>query len=121
MLLSLTAKTGRIIMHMEVLHGILSSVSLTILCTEAVKEWSGLSMAFYFPIHRVAIGTFISVSTRKNYAADQDPETVDFKCVIYKSSDRGKTWDRSGDLFPPNLVCYDSIKIQAPDVMVYLF
>ena len=65
MLLSLTAKTGRIIMHMEVLHGILSSVSLTILCTEVVKEWSGLSMAFYFPILRVAIGTFISVSTRK--------------------------------------------------------
>lgn len=55
---------------------------------------------------------------KENYATDQDPETVDFKCVIYKSSDRGKTWDRSGDLFPANMVCYDSIKIQAPDVMV---
>lgn len=55
---------------------------------------------------------------RKNYRVDRDSTTQDFNCVILKSTDRGKTWNKSGDLFPANLLCYDSISIQAPDVMV---
>lgn len=55
---------------------------------------------------------------QKNYRVDQDTATQDFKCVIYKSADRGKTWNKTGDLFPANMLCYDSIKIQAPDVML---
>lgn len=55
---------------------------------------------------------------KENYKVDQDTSSQDFNCVIYKSADRGKTWNKIGDLFPANLLCYDSIKIQAPDVMV---
>jgi hypothetical protein len=55
---------------------------------------------------------------KENYRVDQDTSNQDFNCVIYKSADRGKTWNKIGDLFPANLLCYDSIKIQAPDVMV---
>ncbi len=55
---------------------------------------------------------------KENYKFDKDTTTEDFKCVIYKSSDKGKTWNKRGDLFPANKLCYDSIKIQAPDVMV---
>ncbi|MDP4285776.1 MAG: hypothetical protein Q8891_15265 [Bacteroidota bacterium] len=52
------------------------------------------------------------------YKSDKDTTTADFNCVIYKSSDRGKTWNKIGDLFPANMLSYDSIKIQVPDVMV---
>lgn len=52
------------------------------------------------------------------YKSDKDTTTADFNCVIYKSSDRGKTWNKTGDLFPANMLSYDSIKIQVPDVMV---
>lgn len=55
---------------------------------------------------------------RENYKSDQDTTKRDFNCVIYKSMDRGKTWDKSGDLFPSDMLCYDSLKIEAPDVMV---
>ena len=52
------------------------------------------------------------------YKSDQDPLTEDFKCVIFKSTDKGRSWNKCGDLFPPSMQCYDSLKIQAPDVMV---
>jgi len=55
---------------------------------------------------------------KENYSSDQDIDTADFNCVIYESEDRGKTWSSKGNLFPANMVSYDSIKIQAPDVMV---
>jgi hypothetical protein len=55
---------------------------------------------------------------KENYKVDKDTTSQDFNCVIYKSADRGKTWNKIGDLFPANLLCYDSIKIQAPDIMV---
>lgn len=52
------------------------------------------------------------------YQSGQDPSTADFNCVIFKSSDKGKTWNKLGDLFPENFSCYDSLKIQVPDVMI---
>ncbi len=55
---------------------------------------------------------------REFYKSDQDPTTTDFKCIIYKSSDKGRSWNKCGDLFPPSMQCYDSVRIQAPDVMV---
>ena len=55
---------------------------------------------------------------QKNYRVDQDTAIQDFNCVIYKSADRGKTWNKIGDLFPANMLCYDSIRIQAPDIML---
>jgi hypothetical protein len=55
---------------------------------------------------------------RRNYAIVQDSTAKNFNCVIYKSSDRGRTWEKRGDLFPLNMRCYDSLNIQAPDVMV---
>ncbi|MDP4680369.1 MAG: hypothetical protein NWS46_08395, partial [Cyclobacteriaceae bacterium] len=55
---------------------------------------------------------------KEGYQSDQDSNTVDFNCVIYKSTDRGNTWNKIRDLFPPNMLYYDSIRIQAPDVMV---
>ncbi len=55
---------------------------------------------------------------RRNYAMANDPVSKDFNCVIYKSADRGKSWVKMGDLFPLNMQCYDSLRIQAPDVMV---
>ncbi|MFI5193626.1 MAG: hypothetical protein ACHQD7_06200 [Chitinophagales bacterium] len=55
---------------------------------------------------------------KEYYKSDQDTSTADFNCVIYKSSDRGKTWNKIGNLFPANMLSYDSIRIQVPDVMV---
>ena len=55
---------------------------------------------------------------KENYQPDQDSTTVDFNCVILQSNDKGKTWKKLGDLFPKNLLCYGSKKIQVPDVMV---
>lgn len=55
---------------------------------------------------------------KENYAIDQDKTSKDLNCVIYKSSDKGKTWNKSGNLFPANMFSYDGIKIQVPDVMV---
>ena len=52
------------------------------------------------------------------YQSDKDPATTDFGCVVYKSSDKGKNWVRLGDLFPANMLIFDSLKVQVPDVMV---
>jgi hypothetical protein len=55
---------------------------------------------------------------KENYQTDKDSVTTDVNCVIYKSIDKGKTWNKLGDLFPKNMLCYDSKRIQVPDVMV---
>ncbi len=55
---------------------------------------------------------------RRNYAIIQDSASKNFNCTIYKSSDRGRSWKKTGDLFPLNMKCYDSLRIEAPDVMV---
>jgi hypothetical protein len=55
---------------------------------------------------------------KEYYKSDQDTTTTDFNCVIYESSDKGNTWNKKGNLFPSNLLSYDSIKIQVPDLMV---
>lgn len=52
------------------------------------------------------------------YQSDRDPATVDFDCVVYKSSNKGKNWAKLGNLFPANMLIYDSLKVQVPDVMV---
>ena len=33
------------------------------------------------------------------YGFDQDTASADFNCVIYESADKGKTWNKKGDLF----------------------
>ncbi|MCK9411176.1 MAG: hypothetical protein M0Q53_02670 [Prolixibacteraceae bacterium] len=53
----------------------------------------------------------------KNYS-NSDPFYKDRNCLIYKSSDKGKTWKNLGNLFPDGMVCYDSIEVRIPDVMV---
>jgi len=55
---------------------------------------------------------------KRNYEVDNDTTTKDMNCVILKSTDKGKTWNRVGDLFTANKMEYDSIKIQVPDVMI---
>ena len=52
----------------------------------------------------------------KNYSLS--PCNKDINCVVYKSSDKGKTWSEMGNLFPDGMVCYDSIEPKIPDVMV---
>jgi hypothetical protein len=53
----------------------------------------------------------------KNYS-NTDPSFKDRNCLIYRSSDKGKTWSNLGNLFPDGMVCYDSIEVRIPDVMV---
>jgi hypothetical protein len=55
---------------------------------------------------------------RRGYEVSKNKTRKDFNCVIYKSSDKGKTWKKTGDLFPFGFTCYNTIKIEAPDVMV---
>ena len=79
-------------------------------------EWPVNGFLFSDPISRnwyLYIGEY-----KEFYKSDQDTTTRDFNCVIYRSLDKGKTWIKIGDLFPANILCYDSLRIQAPDVMV---
>ncbi len=79
-------------------------------------EWPVNGFFYSDPVSRnwyLYIGEY-----KENYKSDQDTSTADFNCVIYKSSDRGKTWNETGNLFPANRLSYDSIRIQVPDVMV---
>lgn len=55
---------------------------------------------------------------RKDYRVDQGTNKRDLNCVIFKSTNKGETWNKIGDLFPVNMLCYDSINIQAADVML---
>ncbi len=55
---------------------------------------------------------------RENYRAEPGSATKDMNCVIYKSDDRGTTWKLIGDLFKANQPAYDSLEIEAPDVMI---
>lgn len=47
-------------------------------------------------------------------------DTRSSKCIVYKSSNKGKSWQKIGDLFPHNMTFFDdSLKYaSAPDVMV---
>ncbi|MEI6676952.1 MAG: hypothetical protein WCL21_00010 [Mariniphaga sp.] len=79
-------------------------------------EWPVNGFLFSDPVSKnwyLYIGEY-----RRNYAMTSDSTTKNFNCAIYKSTDRGKNWEKTGDLFPLNLICYDSLHIQAPDVMV---
>ncbi len=79
-------------------------------------EWPVNGFLFNDPVSKnwfLFIGEY-----RRNYAMANDPASKNFNCIIYKSADRGKSWAKSGDLFPLNMTCYDSLRIQAPDVMV---
>ncbi len=79
-------------------------------------EWPVNGFLFSDPVSKnwyLFIGEY-----RRNYAIAHDSSTKNFNCVIYKSKDRGKSWEKSGDLFPLKMSCYDSLNIQAPDVMV---
>ena len=79
-------------------------------------EWPVNGFLFNDPVSRnwyLYIGEY-----RRNYAIVNDSTSKNFNCVIYKSTDRGKSWVKMGDLFPLNMRCYDSLRIQAPDVMV---
>jgi len=79
-------------------------------------EWPVNGFLFSDPISKnwyLYIGEY-----RRNYAIVNDSTSKNFNCAIYKSTDRGKSWRKMGDLFPLNMYCYDSLKIQAPDVMV---
>ena len=55
---------------------------------------------------------------QQGYQLGKNNNKKNANCAIYTSSDRGKTWTFSGDLFPANKFAYDSVKIEAPDVMV---
>jgi sialate O-acetylesterase len=55
---------------------------------------------------------------RENYRAEPGNATKDMNCVIYRSDDRGATWKLIGDLFKGNQPAYDSLEIEAPDVMI---
>ncbi len=79
-------------------------------------EWPVNGFLFSDPVSKnwyLYIGEY-----RRNYAIIRDSTAKNFNCAIYKSTDRGKSWNKSGDLFPLNFSCYDSLHIQAPDVMV---
>jgi len=79
-------------------------------------EWPVNGFLFSDPVSKnwyLYIGEY-----RRNYAIAKDSTAKNFNCAIYKSTDRGKSWEKKGDLFPLNMTCYDSLHIQAPDVMV---
>jgi hypothetical protein len=79
-------------------------------------EWPVNGFLFNDPVSKnwyLFIGEY-----RRNYGIVRDSMSSNFNCVIYKSSDRGKSWEKRGNLFPVNVKCYDSLRIQAPDVMV---
>ena len=79
-------------------------------------EWPVNGYLFSDPVSKnwyLYIGEY-----RRNYRMVKDSTVKNFNCVIYKSTDRGKSWEKMGDLFPMNMQCYDSLRIEAPDVMV---
>jgi len=79
-------------------------------------EWPVNGFFFNDPISKswyLFIGEY-----RRGYEIKKDASTPNFNCAIYKSTDKGKTWEKKGDLFPADFTCYDSLSIQVPDVMV---
>lgn len=79
-------------------------------------EWPVNGFLFSDPVSKnwyLYIGEY-----RRNYRIEKDSTARNFNCAIYKSTDRGKSWGKTGDLFPLNMPCYDSLRIQSPDVMV---
>lgn len=79
-------------------------------------EWPVNGFLFADPVSKnwyLYVGEY-----KKNYDVDKDTTTTDMKCVILKSTDKGNTWSKIGNVFTANKLEYDSIKIQAPDVMI---
>lgn len=79
-------------------------------------EWPVNGFFFSDPVSKnwyLYIGEY-----RQNYNLVKDSMSKNLNCAIYKSSDKGKTWVKTGDLFPVNMRCYDALNIQVPDVMV---
>lgn len=79
-------------------------------------EWPVNGFFFSDPVSKcwyLYIGEY-----RRGYEIKTNASTPDFNCVIYKSTDKGKNWEKKGDLFPADMSCYDSLHIQVPDVMV---
>lgn len=79
-------------------------------------EWPVNGFFFSDPVSKnwfLYIGEY-----RRNYNFISSSGSRNLNCVIYKSADKGKTWEKAGDLFPLVMHCFDSINIQVPDVMV---
>ena len=79
-------------------------------------EWPVNGFLFSDPVSKnwyLYIGEY-----RQYYNLINDSMLRNLNCVIYKSTDKGKTWNKAGDLFHVNMRCYDSLRIQVPDVMV---
>lgn len=55
---------------------------------------------------------------RTHYGPAIDTASRRSNCTILRSSDKGKSWEKIGDLFPKNMIVYDSLKIYSPGVMV---
>jgi len=83
------------------------------------REWPVNGFLFLDPVSRnwyLYVGVY-----REFYKEYKDStNTRSSKCIIYKSSDKGKSWQAIGDLFPENMTFFDdSLKYaSAPDVMV---
>lgn len=79
-------------------------------------EWPVNGFFFSDPVSKcwyLYIGEY-----RRGYEIKKNTSTPNFNCVVYKSSDKGKSWEKKGDLFPAGMSCYDSLHIEVPDVMV---
>ncbi|TAN21706.1 MAG: hypothetical protein EPN37_00115 [Chitinophagaceae bacterium] len=83
------------------------------------EEWPVNGFLFLDPVSRdwyLYIGVY-----REFYKSYKDStHTRGSKCIVYKSSDKGKSWKLIGDLFPNDMPFFsDSLKYAgAPDVMV---
>lgn len=80
------------------------------------KEWPVNGFLFSDPVSEnwyLYVGEY-----RQNYDMVKDSTSKSFNCVLFKSDNKGKTWEKTGDLFPMNFRCYDSLQIQVPDIMV---
>lgn len=83
------------------------------------REWPVNGFLFLDPVSKdwyLYIGLY-----REFYGDFKDSSTTRASiCIIYKSSDKGNSWQRIGDLFPKDMTYFDdSLKyVSAPDVMV---
>ncbi len=79
------------------------------------KEWPVNGFLFSDPVSGnwyLYVGEY-----RQNYDLVKDSTSKSLNCAIFKSDNKGKTWGKTGDLFPLNFRCYDSLQIQVPDVI----
>jgi hypothetical protein len=79
-------------------------------------EWPVNGSLFSDPVTK---NWYLFIGEYRRYYSDvRDSTSPNWNCVIYKSKDKGKNWEKIGDLFPMNMACYDSLQIQVADVMV---